>query len=191
MKKDGGAVPTGSEVRRDEAGEDRLVARLRAGDGEAAREFYDRYAARLHRFVRNALGAVAATEADDVLQETLLALGEALPYFRGESSLFTFACSIAHRKVASFLRTHGRRERLAAAALPGNEPAEPGDARRTDVSRTLGAIKAEHREVLVLKYVEELSVAEIAVALGLSEHAVESRLARARRAFERALGSPK
>lgn len=188
MRKDGGAAPRGAESPTDEAGEERLAARLRAGDSDAAREFYDRHAPKLHRFVRNALGAAAAGEADDVLQETLIALAEALPYFRGESSLFTFACSIAHRKVASFLRTRGRRQRLAESVPPHRESPDPIDGRRADVARALAAIKPQHREVLILKYVEELPVADVARALAIGERAAESRLARARRAFERALG---
>src|SRR6266481_3972400 len=92
-----------------------LVARLKAGDEDAAHEFFDRYAARIRRFIANSLGNVA-DEADDILQETFIALADALPFFRGESSLFTFACAIAHRKVLSLIRTNARRARLIRAA---------------------------------------------------------------------------
>ncbi len=92
-----------------------LVARLKAGDEDAAHEFFDRYAARIRRFIANSLG-VAADEADDILQETFIALADALPFFRGDSSLFTFACAIAHRKVLSLIRTNARRARLMRAA---------------------------------------------------------------------------
>ena len=88
-----------------------LVARLKAGDEDAAHEFFDRYSARIRRFIANSLGG-AADEADDILQETFIALADALPFFRGDSSLFTFACAIAHRKVLSFIRINARRARL-------------------------------------------------------------------------------
>ena len=88
-----------------------LVARLKAGDEDAAHEFFDRFSARIRRFIANSLGG-AADEADDIFQETFIALADALPFFRGDSSLFTFACAIAHRKVLSFIRINARRARL-------------------------------------------------------------------------------
>ncbi len=75
-----------------------LRERLRRGDPAAAREFYDAYSARIHRFILHALGPGNNADADDILQDTFMALAEALPFFRGQSSLFTFACAIAHRK---------------------------------------------------------------------------------------------
>jgi RNA polymerase sigma-70 factor (ECF subfamily) len=163
-----------------------LLARLRAGDEDAAHEFFDRYSARIRRFIANSLGG-AADEADDILQETFIALADALPFFRGNSSLFTFACAIAHRKVLSFIRTNARRARLMRAA-PITEDANPhNSAPEREFSRALAELRPEYREVLLLKYVEEVGVSEIARILRLSEHAVESRLARARKALRKSL----
>ena len=163
-----------------------LVARLKAGDEDAAHEFFDRYAARIRRFIANSLGA-AADEADDILQETFIALADALPFFRGDSSLFTFACAIAHRKVLSLIRTNARRARL----MRGASIAEHAGLRDTgadrEFNRALAELRPEYREVLLLKYVEEIGVSEIALILRISEHAVESRLARARKALRKAL----
>ena len=163
-----------------------LVARLKAGDEDAAHEFFDRYAARIRRFIANSLGA-AAEDADDILQETFIALADALPFFRGDSSLFTFACAIAHRKVLSLIRTNARRARLMRAA-PITEDPTPHDAGAgREFNRTLAELRPEYREVLLLKYVEEIGVSEIARILRISEHAVESRLARARKALRKSL----
>jgi RNA polymerase sigma-70 factor (ECF subfamily) len=163
-----------------------LVARLKAGEEDAAHEFFDRYAARIRRFIANSLGA-ATDEADDILQETFIALADALPFFRGESSLFTFACAIAHRKVLSLIRTNARRARLMHAA-PITNHAIPQDAGvDREFNRALAELRPEYREVLLLKYVEEISVSEIARILRLGEHAAESRLARARKALRKAL----
>jgi RNA polymerase sigma-70 factor (ECF subfamily) len=161
--------------------EDDLVERLRRGEAGAAGEFYERYASRIQKFILHALGDYA--DADDILHETFLALGDALPYFRGQSSLFTFACAIAHRKIVSHLRARGRRERLERSPP---EPDLPAD-EMADVRRALGRLTAVDREVLHLKYVAGLSVAEIASVTGGGEHAVESRLARARRRLRRLL----
>jgi RNA polymerase sigma factor (sigma-70 family) len=163
-----------------------LVARLKAGDEDAAHEFFDRYVARIRRFIGNSLGA-ANDEADDILQETFIALADALPFFRGDSSLFTFACAIAHRKVLSLIRTNARRARLMQAA-PITEHATPHDAGADrEFNRALAELRPEYREVLLLKYVEEIGVSEIARILRVGEHAVESRLARARKALRKSL----
>ena len=163
-----------------------LVARLKAGDEDAAHEFFDRFSARIRRFIANSLGS-AADEADDILQETFIALADALPFFRGDSSLFTFACAIAHRKVLSFIRTNARRARLLRAA-PTTQDVTPHNAGADrEFSRALAELRPEYREVLLLKYVEEVGVSEIARILRLSEHAVESRLARARNALRKSL----
>jgi RNA polymerase sigma-70 factor (ECF subfamily) len=165
-----------------------LIAGLKAGDEDAAHEFFDRYAARIRRFIAHSLGASAA-DADDVLQETFIALAEALPFFRGDSSLFTFACAIAHRKVLSLIRTNARRARLMRAApIAEDLSATQRDAGASrEFSRALAELRPEYREVLILKYVEEIGVSEIARILRLGEHAVESRLARARKALRKSL----
>jgi RNA polymerase sigma factor (sigma-70 family) len=163
-----------------------LVARLKVGDEAAAHEFFDRYAARIRRFVVSSLGA--ESDADDLLQETFIALADALPFFRGDSSLFTFACAIAHRKVLSFVRTKARRARLMRAApIAEAVPFLDSDA-SPEFRRALAELRPEYREVLILKYVEEIGVTEIAATLRLSEHAIESRLARARKALRKKLG---
>jgi len=163
-----------------------LVARLKAGDEEAAHEFFDRYAARIRRFIANSLGA-GTDDADDILQETFIALADALPFFRGDSSLFTFACAIAHRKVLSLIRTNARRARLMSATPIAEHPTSHDSGVGREFNRALATLRPGYREVLLLKYVEEISVSEIARILRLSEHAVESRLARARKSLRKSL----
>jgi RNA polymerase sigma-70 factor (ECF subfamily) len=167
--------------------ESSLLERLRRGEAAAAREFFELYSARIHRFILHALGPAGQADAEDILQETFMAMAEALPFFRGQSSLFTFACAIAHRKTVSFIRTRARRgelmrdHTLEAVRSIIDPPSDP------DLKNALAALSSDHREVLILKYVEELPVGEIASVLTLSEHAVESRLARARKALIKAL----
>ena len=163
-----------------------LVARLKVGDEAAAHEFFDRYAARIRRFIASALRA--EIDADDLLQETFIALADALPFFRGDSSLFTFACAIAHRKVLSFVRTKARRARLMRGAPLAEQVSPPDTDASPEFRRALAELRPEYREVLILKYVEEIGVTEIAATLRLSEHAIESRLARARKALRKKLG---
>ena len=172
--------------------EARLLARLRRGDRDAADEFYDRYAPRIHRFILRALGGFATSpDADDLMQETFLAVAEALPFFRGDARLFTFACAIAHRKTMSFLRTSVRRARMVASLEPADSGAAAPRSGDAGLRRALAALKPQYRELLLLKYVEEATTAEIAAIVEASEHAVESKLKRARDALRRKLeGQP-
>ncbi|MFZ0678699.1 RNA polymerase sigma factor [Candidatus Binatus sp.] len=163
-----------------------LVARLKAGDEDAAHEFFDRYSARIRRFIASSLGA-AADETDDIMQETFIALADALPFFRGDSSLFTFACAIAHRKVLSLIRTNTRRARLMRTAPVVSHAASHDKGADREFSHALAELRPEYREVLILKYVEEIGVSEIARIMRISEHAVESRLARARNSLRKSL----
>ena len=177
-------VSLATEAPRPEA---ELLERLRRGDRDAAGEFYDRCAARVRRFILRALGAGAVSQdADDLMQETFIAMAEALPFFRGDSSLFTFACAIAHRKTMSFVRTNARRARIAA-TMDAIDPPMPPPLRDEGLRRGLDALNPEYRELLHLKYVEEATTAEIARIVGASEHAVESKLKRARDALRKRL----
>jgi len=184
------ALPAVDESRPSPVDEARLLARLRRGDRDAAGEFYDHYAPRIRRFILRALGGFSSPpDAEDLLQETFLALAEALPFFRGDAALFTFACAIAHRKTMSFLRTSARRARIVSAL----EPAEAAGAtlpRDATLYRALAGLKPQYRELLHLKYVEEATTAEIATIVEATEHAVESKLKRARDALRRKLQEP-
>lgn len=164
-----------------------LIERLRRGDPEAACEFYELYAPRIHRFILHALATNDDADAEDILQDTFMALAEAIPFFRGQSSLFTFACAIAHRKTISFIRAKTRRGRLLLNHSHLEMQPETASQPDEDLRRALGSLLPEHREALLLKYVEEMTVAEIASVLSISEHAVESRLARGRKALTKNL----
>src|SRR5882757_6163956 len=130
--------------------ESELIDRLKLGDPAAADEFFDRYAARILRFIASALGpSNPAADADDILQDTMIALAEALPFFRGESSLFTFACAIAHRKVLSAFRTNARRSRLTLAVSRVQlDSFEPSSTDNSDVQRAFAQLTPEYREIL-------------------------------------------
>lgn len=164
-----------------------MLDRIRRGDPEAAREFYDLYSTRIYRFIRHAISDGGDADAEDILQETFMALAEAIPFFRGDSSLFTFACAIAHRKTLSFIRSRARRGSLMRSHQSEAINTDLAPHPDKDLRNALASLSADHREVLVLKYIEDLTVAEIAAVLTIGEHAVESRLARARKALIKAL----
>lgn len=139
-------------------------------------------------------------DAQDVLQDVLVALMESLPRFRGESALSTWAFVVARRTCAKRRRREARFSSLegehgsAARDLPdpGVSPARELDRRRLRerLEQAIGALPDAQRDVLMLRDVEGRSAEEVARALKLGVRAVKSRLHRARVAVRRALATP-
>jgi len=123
-----------------------------------------------------------AADAEDALQETLLALHVAR--FRGESSVETFAYRVALRIA---LRIKSRR---GPAAGPSGEPASSGAgaieaaADAAKVLRAMARLPTEQRAVLSLFALEGLKHKEIAEVLGVPEGTVWSRLHSARKRLQ-------
>ena len=95
-----------------------------------------------------------------------------------------YLIGIARRKVADLLRKRSRHpQEPLSSELALNHSLEESTEKREgarELRRILDALPADWREVLLLKYVEDLSLKEIAVALGRSEKAINSLLQRAR-----------
>jgi RNA polymerase sigma factor (sigma-70 family) len=126
----------------------------------------------------------AADEADDVVQEALVRAYTALPRFRPGEEFRPWLLAIVRNVTYNSRRTRGRRaarEVLAAEAWPVSDAADEAlDAVRRD--RLLADVRqlpAELREVVVCRYLLELSEKETATALGLRAGTVKSRLHRA------------
>jgi len=166
-----------------------LVERARRGDQTAAHEIVDRYATELYRLAVSMVGNAA--DAEDVLQETFAGAFRSLPSFEGRSSLKTWLTRILVRQAARCHRSRGARKALSLdelseasrAALAGGKPNPSTDDLdiRMDVLSALDTLSPEHREVVVLRELQEMSYQEIADVLGLPQGTVESRLFRARR----------
>ena len=172
----------------DHVGESSLVARARAGgsDGHAAfRVLVERHQAWLVRYLYYVLGSMA--DAEDVAQDALVRAYEALPTFRGDAGFRTWLRRIATRLAYNHRRDARTRQRyhdhdraVVSRFAPG--PAEATEARDTLV-KVLHALPYPYREILILRHVEALSVAEIAAVLDIGLSAAKMRLSRARDAF--------
>ncbi len=164
-----------------------LVRRSGGGDRRAFELLVARHEGSLYRFtLRSCRGG---REAEDALQDGLLAAWRGAPGFRGESAartwLFQVVVNACHRRHRRRAGERGDPEPLeAAAAVPqdGPGPEERAGARELGraLDRALAALPAEAREVLLLRDVEGLSGADTAAALGLGLAAMKSRLHRAR-----------
>ncbi len=166
-----------------------LLAALRGGDDAALEALLRRHAPTVMRFALKLCRD--RTDADDVLQDTLIAASRGLRELRGDAAvstwLYTVARSVCIKKRR--LRKHAPASVIALegpeAAVIRSELAEPDDAvagRQLGVAleRAIGQLDEGAREVVVLRDVEGLSAAETAEVLGLSPEAVKSRLHRAR-----------
>ena len=160
-----------------------LLRSAAGGDEAAFHTLVDRHAPALYRLARS----LAATEhdAEDVLQETLIAALKGAGSFDGRASVKTWLSRILMRQAARAWN----RERRSRAALP-LEMAEPhtqpgsGSVRvdqRLDLWSVLNSLPEDRRQVLVLREVEQLSYADIARVLNVPVGTVDSRLHRARR----------
>lgn len=133
------------------------------------------------------------SEQEDLVQEIALALWQALPRFRGESSPRTFLFRIAHNRCLSHLARRRTTDSFDALGLDPVDPsASPEQAlgARQSSQRLLEAVRRLpliHRQVIVLA-LEDMDYGEIATVLGISENNVGVRLNRARAQLRAMLG---
>lgn len=173
--------------------ESRLIAQAQTGDQRAFGGLVRRHQDRLYRFILRLTGN--REEAMDLTQETFMKAHQALPGWRPEAQFRTWLFRIAHNAALDVLR---RRERVGFSPLsdldsgddghslpdPGSQPDKLLSDRQSIelLERTLRELPVEHREILLLREVEDMSYAEIAATLGIAEGTVKSRIARARSA---------
>jgi RNA polymerase sigma-70 factor (ECF subfamily) len=132
------------------------------------------------------------TEAEDALQETLMAALDGLESFRGEGTLRAWLLSVARRRCAKRLETRTRerdlKDRLAVAdAAPSAERASMAARAR----RLLDEIRPTEREALVLRFAAELSFREVGQACGIDEAAARKRVSRGLARLRSLLGEDK
>jgi RNA polymerase sigma-70 factor (ECF subfamily) len=153
---------------------------------EAFADFYDHAARDVFRYLDRALlGDRAAAE--DLTQETFAAVVIAARSGRPEALTMPWVMGVARHKLVDHHRRRARDERrLALAWAQSSDSVELELLEGADPARVLEMMRnlsPEHRLVLILKYVDELAVHEIATTLNRSLHATNSLLSRARRAL--------
>ncbi len=166
-----------------------LVRRFQAGEDDAFVELMRRHEGRVYNLAYRMLGG--PEEARDAAQDAFLACYRNLGRFRGESSFTTWLHRVAVNACYDVLR---RRHPTASLDEELTEPAPaPDHADRAvlaaDIQRGLLKIPAEFRAVLILFEVQDLSIEDVATALGIPAGTVKSRLHRGRVALGRALGA--
>ena len=164
-----------------------LLGRAARGEPAAVRALLDDVGPVVYGFVYARVGGHEAV-AEDVVQDTFLEAMRSAGTFRGDSALTTWFCAIARRRLARHYEAE-RRESVARSGLTlvEREPAAEVVDRRDEMVRAMGRLPAAQRQVLVLKYLDDLPVAEIATTLGRTPVQVQSLLQRAREGLRRHL----
>jgi RNA polymerase sigma-70 factor (ECF subfamily) len=181
-----------------------IVEEVRAGRVELFEVLMRRYNQRVYRLARAVLGT--DWEAEDLAQEAWVRAWSHLSQWEGRASFSTWLCRITLYEGWARRRRDKRMEPLAAAAERGDdakggdremrEPASPeegaegslyGAEIRALLEDSVESLPETYRTVFVLRQLEELSTAETAECMEISEDAVKVRLHRARVALQREL----
>jgi RNA polymerase sigma-70 factor, ECF subfamily len=173
--------------------ESEFFRRVKRRDYRRALELLaEAYARPLGRLCFSLVGSQA--EAEELVQESLLAAYEAMPGFEGRSSARTWLFTIARRTCGRLLEKRDRRCRLLSAREPEEREAE--DPLRIVVARgeherlrdALARLPVAQQEMLLLRYASELSFHEAAEICGIREDAARQRASQGLRALRRELG---
>ena len=169
-----------------------LVLRCQTGDEAAFAEIVARYTPRLRLYLRQMLGGTDAHTADDALQDVWLDVLRSLGRLRDAGAFAAWLYRIARDRAYRILRRRGvvtittmeDASEVAAPESTADDVALNGEA-EAFVHASLDRLPHEQREVLLLRFIEEMSYEQIASAVGCGVGTVRSRLHYAKRALRR------
>ena len=173
-----------------------LVRAAAEGDEDAFAQLVGLYENKVYSLALRMCGS--AEDAADAAQEAFLSAWRALPSFRGEAGFSTWLYRLTANASIDLLRRVRRQrgelrlddEELGLTALeagPGPQEAAERAELRQAVDQALGQLGDSHRQVLVLREIQQLSYEEIARTLDLDLGTVKSRISRARGALRKLL----
>lgn len=165
--------------------QEKIIARARRGDADAFEQLVAAYRDQVFRLALRMCGSEA--DADEVAQEAFLSAWKALPNFRGESQFSTWLYQLTTHAAIDLMRREKRQIAAAditevSAADPAPSPQQQAEQseQREIVRDAILQLAPEQREVVVLRFMEELSYEEIGAVLKLPPGTVKSRLNRAK-----------
>jgi RNA polymerase sigma-70 factor (ECF subfamily) len=167
-----------------------LVERARDGDRRAFEQLVESHLGDLFRL---AAGMVGEDDARDVAQEALVTAWRELPTLRQIERFEPWLRSILMNRARNVLRSRRRRPQVAFDPALGHgrqlvdEPVA-GLHRRWVMEDALATVRPEDRAVIVLHYVADLTLREVAETLGVREGTAKSRLHAGLRALRMELG---
>ena len=171
--------------------DEQLMLAFAGGRSEAFSELFQRYKQPLYGFFRRRLAESAHAQAEELTQETFLAVLRAASRYEPSALFRTYLYGIAFR----ILSAHRRKTAFRATFLGASDVEhEPGRLESPDsglqIRQGMARLERIDREALMLREFEQLSYAEIAKLLDLPLNTVRSRLFRARTALREILSTP-
>ena len=165
--------------------QENIIARARRGDADAFEQLVERYREQVYRVALRMCGNAA--DADEAAQEAFLAAWRGLPNFRGDSQFSTWLYQLTTHAAIDLLRREKRQvaaEDITEVSAPDPTPGPQQQAERQEtreaVRDAIRQLPPEYRQIVVLRFLEELNYEEIGAALQLPAGTVKSRLNRAK-----------
>jgi RNA polymerase sigma-70 factor (ECF subfamily) len=165
------------------------VARLRKGDPEALGALLERYQNRLYRYLLRMVREPAS--ADDLFQQTWLRVAEKVQQYDARRSFEPWLFRVARNLAIDYLRRYRPEsldEPLPSGESRGDHISSPGETaldrmivqeRAARLAEAMQLLSAMYREVLTLRFEEEMKLEEIAEVLDAPLSTVKTRLRRA------------
>jgi RNA polymerase sigma-70 factor, ECF subfamily len=184
-------------VNTNDKSEQGLAIRLQNGDSEVVSDLFKLYSSRIYSHIFYSVDCNQAI-AEDITQEVFFHAFKSARSYKGNSSIFTWLSAIAHHKIADYFRRLERDRRFGNHSIDdqsidfdyledkrhsGKEMAENTETRIT-VQQALAALPSDYRQVILLKYVEDMSVSEICQVMDRSPKSIEGLLSRARKTLK-------
>ena len=187
------AIIRGDEMHRAANTDSELIGLARRGEGEAIARLVDRYSSRLHRYLTCLVGDPSLAE--DILQDTWLRVMDRLDRYDPARPFAVWLFRVAHNCAVDLLRKQSRQGVFAGPQqneegesrdpfeqIPDSGPSAlehlVGEELQASVAAVFADLPQHYREVLTLRFHEELRLEEIAQVLGAPLSTVKTRVQR-------------
>jgi RNA polymerase sigma-70 factor (ECF subfamily) len=164
-----------------ESSDETLIQNFKDGSEEAFAQLYLRHLPAVFKRVRY---VIPESDVEDVTQEIFMAAMKSLPSFRGDSQFGTWLRTLTNHKVAEFYRRRSRKQEPVLASLSEASARTEGSTskmmeERIFIQKALQDMPGNYREVILLRFAEDLQFNEIADILGQTLEATKSLYRRA------------
>jgi len=167
-------------------GDERLLARVAQRDRDAFGRLYERHATSVYRYALSILRSPHLAE--EVAQETMMAVWNGADRFKGNSRVLTWMLGIARNQSHNILRKESKGQRLPESHRgAGTDDPAQSLVRDLHIQDALQTLTPLQREVMHLVFYENLTVREAAHVLEIPVGTVKSRMHHARRALAKEL----
>ena len=153
----------------------------------AFRDWYELALPRVYRYLYHRCGRNSAL-AEELTQETFVTALRSSRRYAGRADAVSWVLGIARHRLADYFRGLERDERHRAPGDTEETLAAPLGEPDDELAAALAGLPAGQRAAIVLHYLDDLPVRDVAHLLGRSEKAVESLLSRGRTALRRSYG---